>query len=176
MLRAFEFRSTDERLGIQFGTHVREGPHSLAMNTNITPKPSELLFAGYNCAQAVLSAHCARLGLDRNTAFKTGAGFGAGIAREGEICGAVAGAVMALGLRYGRGEGEDRSKNEECYAKTEELLNRFRQEHGTIICRELIQCDLRTPEGQQRFKQHDTLRKVCVRCVDTATDLVAALT
>src|SRR5690348_4462792 len=103
---------------------------------------------GYNCAQAVLVANCDRLQLDKNLALRLATGLGAGMAREGEVCGAVTGGILALSLKYGRGEGDDRSKTDDTYARTQAFLAHFKARHASVICRELIHCDLRTPEGQ----------------------------
>jgi len=79
---------------------------------------------------------------------------------------------MAIGLKYGRGEGEDRTKTEETYAKTREFIKGFKAKHGTLICRELIRCDLRTPEGQQYYKANDLIHHTCAWCVQTAQGLL----
>ena len=123
---------------------------------------------GYNCAQAVLFAHCQDLDLEPNAALKLACGFGAGMGRKGEVCGAVTGGVMVIGADYGRGESDDRSANEKTYAKTRELLERFQSRHGSYICRELLDgCDLMTEEGQRYFKQNSLINrcKECVRSV-----------
>ena len=145
------------------------------MNTNRAALyASEKMLAGYNCAQAVLYANCERLGIDPNTALRLATGLGAGVAREGEICGAVTGGVIALGLRYGRGLDGDKSKTEETYAKTGEFLSAFKKRHGSVVCRELTQCDLRTAEGQRSFRENDLLHRVCLKCVETSSELVDA--
>jgi len=143
------------------------------MDTNRSKnEAAEKLLAGYNCAQAVLYTTCDRLKLDKNTALKLACGFGAGMAREEEVCGAVSGAIMAIGLKYGRGENEDRAKTEETYAKTREFIKAFKERHSTIICRDLIRCDLRTPEGQRYYKENDLIHHTCAWCVQTAQELV----
>jgi C_GCAxxG_C_C family probable redox protein len=145
------------------------------MSTNETPKNATAKFlAGYNCAQAVLFANCDQLQIDKHLALKLATGFGAGIAREGEVCGAVTGGILALSLRYGRAEGEDRSKTEDTYARTQAFLGHFKARHGSVICRELLKCDLRTAEGQKFFKKNDLLHRTCAECVQTASELVAA--
>ena len=68
---------------------------------------------GYACSQAVLSTLSPELGLDENTAFKVASAFGGGMVRHGEVCGAVTGALMALGLKYGsNNEDEEDAKGE----------------------------------------------------------------
>jgi C_GCAxxG_C_C family probable redox protein len=136
----------------------------------------EKFLAGYNCAQSVLYAYGPALGLDGETSLKVATGFGAGMARRGEVCGALTGGVLALGLKYGRGARQDRSATEETYRKTQELMARFEQRHGSCLCRVLLEgCDLRTPEGQLYFKEHDLLHKTCVGCVQSVVESLAQI-
>ena len=115
-------------------------------------------------------------GSDPETALKVATGLGAGMGRRGEVCGAVTGGILALGLRYGRGAQQDRSATEQTYQKAQELMARFEKRHGSCQCRVLLDgCDLRTPEGQQHFKEHDLLHKTCLRCVQTVAVELAAL-
>lgn len=132
--------------------------------------------SGYNCAQAILSAFGPDLGLDGETALKVATGLGAGMARRGEVCGAVTGGILVLGLKYGRGQQQDRSATERTYQQTRELMARFEQRHGSCACRVLLDgCDLQTAQGQQHFKEHDLLHKTCVKCVETVADIVGEL-
>jgi C_GCAxxG_C_C family probable redox protein len=134
------------------------------------------LLAGYNCAQAVLYSFCDDLGLDRNIALKLSCGFGGGMARKQEVCGAVTGGILALGLGHGRGEGQDKTLTEKTYSDVRELISLFEAEHGSCICRTLLQgCDLNTPEGQEFYKQNDLLNKTCKRCVQTAVETLETL-
>ena len=93
---------------------------------------------GMNCAQAVLCAFCDRCGLDRDTALKLASGFGGGIARQREVCGAISGICMAADLIRGPGEGADKAAKDEHYAFIRGLCDAFREETGSIICRELL--------------------------------------
>ncbi len=121
---------------------------------------------GYNCAQAVLFAYSQALGLEPDTALKLACGLGAGMGRKGEVCGAVTGAILALGAKYGRGTNEDRPVTIATYAKVRDLMDEFRAAHGTVICRELLNgCDLTTDEGQQYYKENDLTNKVCNPCI-----------
>jgi len=133
----------------------------------------EKFLAGYNCAQSVLHACAPALGLPRESALKLACGLGAGMARRGEICGAVTGGILVLGLKYGRGEHDSRSATEQTYEKVQDLMNRFEQRHGSCQCRVLLEgCDLRTAEGQRVFREKDLLHKTCVRCVQTVMELL----
>ncbi len=109
--------------------------------------------SGYCCSQSVLFSFADRVGLEPDLALKLADGFGAGMGRKQKVCGAISGAVLVLGLLYGRGEGEPEEKHEQTYAKVQELIERFEAQHGTVICHDLLKgCDLQTPEGQAKFK------------------------
>ena len=137
---------------------------------------AEKFLSGYNCAQAILYAFGPDLGLDAETALKVATGLGAGMGRRGEVCGAVTGGILVLGLKYGRSGQQDRSATEDTYQKTLELMARFEKRHGSCSCRVLLDgCDLRTAEGQQFFKQQDLLHKTCVGCVQTVVEGLAEI-
>jgi C_GCAxxG_C_C family probable redox protein len=127
---------------------------------------------GYNCAQSVLFSYSDKLGITGDHALKAACGFGGGMGRKQEVCGAVTGGILALGLMYGRGENEDKQKLELTYAKVRELINRFNAKYGTVNCRELLDgCDLSTTEGHQRFISE----KLRARCCDYVGDVVRIL-
>jgi C_GCAxxG_C_C family probable redox protein len=136
----------------------------------------EKFSSGYNCTQSILFAFGPDLGLDAETALKVATGLGAGIARRGETCGAVTGGILALSLKFGRGGQQDRSATETTYRKAEELMTAFERRHGSCTCRVLLdRCDLRMPEGQQRFKDQDLLHKTCVGCVESVAEILTGL-
>jgi C_GCAxxG_C_C family probable redox protein len=127
--------------------------------------------SGYNCAQSVLYSFCDDLRFDKDTGLRLSCGFGAGMGRRQEVCGAVSGGTIAIGLKHGRGEGQDRAVMDETYRKVRELMSRFESKHGTCICRKLLNgCDLSTPEGQQHFKDNDLLNKTCKGYVKTVVE------
>jgi C_GCAxxG_C_C family probable redox protein len=130
----------------------------------------ETFISGFNCAQSVLSSCCPELSLDRDTALRVSSGFGGGIARRQEICGALSGGILAISLKHGRGENDDRSAIDTTYGKIRELIARFESAHGSSQCRTLLGCDLSTPEGQQFFKDNSLSATICRECVRTAAD------
>ncbi len=132
--------------------------------------------AGYNCAQSVLFAFCDDLGFDKDTALRLACGFGGGMARKQDVCGAVTGGILTIGLKHGRGEGQDKAVTEAAYGKVRELMSRFEAKHGTCICRTLLNgCDLNTPEGQRYFKEADLLNKTCTGCVRTVVETLESI-
>ncbi len=132
--------------------------------------------SGYNCAQSVLYAYGPELGLDSETALRVATGLGGGLGGRGEVCGAVTGGILALGLKYGRGGQDEKSVAQQAYQKTGELMAAFERAHGTCMCRVLLEgCDLRTPEGMQRFREQGLHQKTCVPCVRTVADVLARM-
>lgn len=109
---------------------------------------------GYNCAQSVLFAFCDDRGLDKDKAFKIACGFGAGMGRKQKVCGAVTGGIMVIGTKYGRGVNDAKSATETTYTKTRELMDRFAERHGSVVCRSLLNgCELGTEEGKKNSKK-----------------------
>ncbi len=101
-------------------------------------KARQLFLAGYNCAQAVFLAFSKELELDEQTALKLSAGFGGGMGRLREVCGAVSGMFMVLGLKYASADPTDQKAKAQLYARIQQLAKRFKEENGSIICRELL--------------------------------------
>ncbi len=129
--------------------------------------------SGYNCAQSVFYAFCEDLPLDSDIVLKIASGFGGGMGRKGEVCGAVTGGIMALGAKHGRGENEDSAVADATYAKTREFMGKFAEQHGSCLCRELLNgCDLTTESGQNTFKKMGLKNKICTPCVQSAVEIV----
>ena len=145
--------------------------------TTRADRATEKFLSGYNCAQSVLWSFSEEVRLDSETALKIACGFGAGMARRQEVCGAVTGGIMVLGLRHGRGEKQDRTATEETYARTQELMRRFEARHGTCNCRQLLDgCDLATEEGRKTFKDRDLINRTCKVCVQTVIAILEEMT
>ncbi len=106
---------------------------------NHADKARELFLKGYNCAQAVLCAFEDVTGLDTKTAAMTASSFGGGMGRMREVCGTVSGALMVLGLVCGYADPEDLEGKKLHYHRVQEFARRFKEENGSIICRELLQ-------------------------------------
>ena len=104
-------------------------------------KAKELFLQGHNCAQAVLCAFCEDVGMDTPTALAVSACFGGGLGRQREVCGAVSAMCMALSLKYAPKDPADHAQKMAFYARVQEVCRRFKQENGSIICRELLGLD-----------------------------------
>jgi C_GCAxxG_C_C family probable redox protein len=133
----------------------------------------EVMAAGGNCAQAVLGVFCEESGLAQEKAMKLAGGFGAGMARRQEVCGAVTGGIMAIGLRHGPENAGDGEAKERTYRLARELMSRFEAERGSCLCRELLQgCDLATAAGQKKYNEEGLSEKVCRPCVRVAVRIL----
>ena len=97
-------------------------------------KSVDLFMQGYGCCQSVLAAFADIYGLDDNTAKKIAAGFGGGVGRMRMMCGAVSGIVALVGLDCGQTEGGDRDGKSHCYKVVQSLLNKSKEQNGSIIC------------------------------------------
>jgi C_GCAxxG_C_C family probable redox protein len=127
---------------------------------------------GYLCSQSVLLVHAEPLGLDPETAARIAGPFGAGMARMGWTCGAVTGALMVIGLRYGFDTAGDVETKERMYEKEREFLTAFRARNGSVVCRELLDRDLSTPEGLDAARQERLFETRCPGYIEDAVEIL----
>lgn len=122
---------------------------------------------GFNCSQAVFSTLVEQLGFDQSLALKIASPFGGGIGRTGETCGAVTGALMALGLKFGYSEPNPQAKDK-VYLLAREFMRRFQERHGSLDCKVLIGYDLSTPEGYQMAHEQAVFKTKCSQFIQDA--------
>ena len=127
---------------------------------------------GFVCAQAVLSTYAEQFGLGKALALKIACGFGAGIGRMGKTCGAVTGAVMVIGLRYGQVSLADADSREDTYRSVKEFTDRFRALHGSIECQELIHYDLSNSDELKLARESGVFQSKCSGFVYDAARIV----
>lgn len=129
--------------------------------------------AGYNCAQSVLLAFSDLTGLEDKTALAISSSFGAGMGRLREVCGAVSGMYMVLGTLYGYDNSDDNARKKQLYQDVQMLAEQFRQENGSIICREILKNPASDPNPSPRTAEYYQKRP-CARMVMTAARLMDA--
>ena len=134
-------------------------------------KAAELFVGGYNCAQSVAVAFCDVTGLDEKTTARMLAGFGGGMGRLREVCGAVSGMFFVLGYLYGYDSPEDHEGKKRVYADVQALAGKFRESCGSIICREILDNPPTDPEPSPRTAEYYRVRP-CARMVFTAATLM----
>jgi len=127
-------------------------------------KASELYGGGLYCSQAVLSAFCDKYGVDENLAYRISCGLNSGC-RCADVCGAVSGAILVIGLKYG----DDKAV---CNLKTEEYIKIFKEMNGSIKCRDLLGCDISTPNGKEKAISENLFKTRCTDMVISAAQLL----
>lgn len=126
----------------------------------------------FNCAQSIFGTYATHYGLDREEALRISTGFGGGMAGNGRTCGAVTGAFMVIGLKNGMGVSKDKEAKEKTYQVIHEFSNKFQENNGSLICKELLGCDINTPEGMDYFNQNKLSEKKCLQCVKNAAEIL----
>jgi C_GCAxxG_C_C family probable redox protein len=114
-----------------------------------------------------------RFGLDREIALKIAGAFGSGMGM-GETCGAVTGAFMVIGLKHGKTKADNNAAKETTYELVKELTSRFSARNGSIKCKELLGCDLSTPEGMEAVIEKKLFITLCPKFVQDAAEILEA--
>ena len=133
----------------------------------------ENFLRGYNCAQSVFCAFCDETGLDPEAAARLASSFGGGLGRLRELCGALSGAELALGMLRGYSDVSDPALKSAHYARVRLLAERFRARNGTYLCRELLKDVQTTPGGEPEPRTPEFYaRRPCLRLVGEAAALL----
>lgn len=123
----------------------------------------------YNCAQSVLSVFAQDLGISKDSALKLSTPFGAGMMYMQETCGAVTGALMAIGLKYGKGENGTVEDKERAYDMGRYFVAKFSKCHGSTSCLKLLkEVNISTPEGMKHAVDKEMFRTHCANYVKDA--------
>jgi C_GCAxxG_C_C family probable redox protein len=138
-------------------------------------KPDDALTSfrsGFTCSSAVFSAFSDELRLDNETAKKIACGFGAGISKTGNICGAVSGAILVIGLKYGKTKMGDDAATEKTRALVREFIQEFTERHGSVNCTELLGFDLSNPDEYERARKSGLFITKCPEFVRDAASIL----
>jgi C_GCAxxG_C_C family probable redox protein len=129
-----------------------------------------------NCAQSVLTAFNGELGLDNALARKIALGFGGGMGHTGKSCGAVTGALMVIGLKYGDQKPENAQEvKDKVYALVKEFSRRFSENHGSTECSQLLGCDLSIPENLAAAREKGLFTTLCPKFVRDAVNILESM-
>ena len=134
---------------------------------DIAKQAADFYCGGLYCSQAILSAFCEKYGLHKEIAQRISFGLNSGF-RCAEVCGAVSGAVLVIGLKHG-------NVRETGNAKTLEYMHHFREKHGSVLCRDLLECDIATPAGRDKAMKENLFTTRCVDLVQSAAQLLVDL-
>lgn len=128
--------------------------------------------SGLNCSQSIIAQYAEKYQLDIATACKLATGFGGGMGRMGNTCGALTGAYLVLGLEYGSDSASQTDKKDQTYEKIQYFTEKFEQKNGACNCRDLLGCDISTPEGYQNAKEKGLTRTKCPGFVKDAVEIL----
>jgi C_GCAxxG_C_C family probable redox protein len=129
----------------------------------------------FTCSAAVFSAFSEDLGLDPEAAKKIACGFGAGIAKTGNMCGAVSGAIMVIGLKYGKIVADDDAATEKTRALVRQFIHDFTVKNGSVNCTELLGYNLGIPEEFAQARDTGLFMTKCTPLVRDAADILERL-
>lgn len=138
-------------------------------------KATEMYSNGFNCSQAVLSVFAEELGLSEDMALRIATQFGGG-ARKGEMCGAVSGALMVLGLKYGHGYNFTQEEKSTSYAISEDFMNRYIAKKGSVVCRDLLGYDLTIPAEKAIIREQNLFVTKCPEMIAYAVEILEEMT
>ena len=142
------------------------------MKNQIIERALESFRGGLNCAQAVVTAFSEELNYDKNMALSISCGFGAGMGRLQDTCGAVTGSFMVLGIVNCRKFTDNKERKEATYGMVQKFNNKFKQIHGTLDCSSLLNCDLKTEEGNRFAKENNLFGTVCEKCISDSIGIL----
>jgi C_GCAxxG_C_C family probable redox protein len=126
---------------------------------------------GWLCSEAVLQALAEALSISSEWIPRVATGFAAGMGRSGEVCGAVSGAVLGLGLRFGRNTLEETPGDTRPHWYATELVKEMNERHGSVTCAGILGLDLKDPEDMKRYYELDHWNTTCCSLIREATFL-----
>ena len=132
---------------------------------------ADLFKQGFDCGQVVLSSVADKIGLDMEKSYRLAAGFGGGMFR-GQTCGAVVGAIMALGMKYGHFEPDTPDRKNQMIAKVLEFQQRFMEKHKSTGCRDLLGYDVSKPDEMAIIEEKGLLLEFCPKVAADAIKLL----
>lgn len=158
--------------------HTRQKMNNLPPELEARVRKSvDYFMEGFGCCQSVVAAFADLYGMDEKTALRIGAGFGGGVGRLRMICGAVSGIVTLVGLHCGSTDGDDPEGKAHCYKVVQELLDRFKQKNGSVICADLLANNGCTPSTDTHVPDernaHYYSTRPCARKVEDAARIFA---
>jgi len=139
-------------------------------------KALEYFDNNFNCSQSVLVTFAKDLGLSEDEALRVATAFGGGMGRQQLTCGAVTGAAMALGLKFGKGKNDGDEKKQQTYEKTVELFDAFTKLNGSTTCRQLLNdLDMRDEHELRLINEQNLFHTNCRKYVADAVKITELL-
>jgi C_GCAxxG_C_C family probable redox protein len=143
---------------------------------NKQQQASDYFQNSFNCSQSVFTVFATDYGIPEDDSLRIACAFGAGMGRQQYTCGAVTGALMAIGLKYGKGRNDDESRKKETYEKALEFLTEFKKIHGSVNCRELLRgLNMNNPDDFKKIKEANLFETLCGQYVEDAVAITEKL-
>jgi C_GCAxxG_C_C family probable redox protein len=127
---------------------------------------------GFTCSSAVFSTFSEEMGLDPDTARKCSCGFGAGVSKTGNICGAVSGAILVIGLKYGKTKPGDDAATDRARGLVRKFIREFTARHGSVNCTELLGYNLGNPADYENARRAGLFTTKCPAFVRDAAGIL----
>jgi C_GCAxxG_C_C family probable redox protein len=128
--------------------------------------------SGLNCAQSVVTAYSDSLNFDKNLALGISCGFGGGMGRLQETCGAATGSFMVLGIYNCNLYSDNKERKEKTYAMVQKFSKEFKAIHGVMDCKSLLNCDLKTEEGHRYAIENKLFDSICEKCITDSIGII----
>jgi len=130
----------------------------------------------FNCSQSVLTTFGPEYGLSEDESLRIATAFGAGMGRQQHICGAITGALMVLGLKYGKGLNDPEEKKIYTYLKTKEFFDEFRRLNGSVNCLDLLEgLDINNPDDHKKIEEKNFFVFRCEKYVSDAVNILSKM-
>jgi C_GCAxxG_C_C family probable redox protein len=146
-----------------------------SMIKSVEEKAIRSFRSGLNCAQAVVTAFTDELDYDYNLAQSVACGFGGGMGRLQETCGAVTGSFMVLGIYNCKKFTDNKDRKEATYTMVQKFSEKFKLINGATDCKALLKCDLKTDEGNRYAKDNNLFETVCEKCISDSLRIIDKL-
>jgi C_GCAxxG_C_C family probable redox protein len=130
---------------------------------------------GFSCSQSVCAAFCREFGFSEEQALKVSSAFGGGMGHNDEMCGAVTGALMVVGMKHGRVRVDDEEAKTRCYKAAGEFMTQFKNIYGSVQCTDLLGCDLSSEQGMQQARERGLFNTLCANFVRDAAGILHRL-
>lgn len=136
---------------------------------------ADFMHQGYSCSQSVVLAFASELGIAQDVLLRIASGFGGGMGRTGNVCGAVSGAVMVIGLKSGYSSPEDKAGKEKLYDMVAEFHKKFQEIYGAVDCPALLGYNLANPDDRQKARDAGLFKNRCPLFVQDAVKILSTI-
>lgn len=145
------------------------------MTKHLEEKAISSFKSGLNCAQAMVTAYSDELNLDEDLALSVACGFGGGMGRMQQTCGAVTGSFMVLGIQICKKFSDNKDRKEHTYALVQKFSEKFKAINGSTDCISLLKCEIKTDEGHRFAKEKNLFETVCEKCIADSIGIIEEL-